>query len=91
MPYPPATTTQGIIQTTTTSISASQTENDELVESVEKTKLVHDNDASAKRHKTNDNMDLADHPQLTTTAISNPSPTEKMNNTESSLPLGGQQ
>ena len=31
LPYPPATTTQGMIQTITTSISASQTENDELV------------------------------------------------------------
>ena len=91
LPYPPATTTQDMIQTTTTSISASQTENDELVESMEKTKLVHDSDDLAKRHRRNDNMDLADHPQLTTTAISNPTPTEKMNDGESSLPLGGRQ
>ena len=80
-----------MIRTTTTSISASQTENDELVESMEKTTLVQDSDDSTKRHKTNDNMDLADHPPLTTIAISNPTPTEKMNDAESSLPLRGRQ
>ena len=86
LPYPPAMTTQGTIQTTTTSISASQTENDELIASMEKTKLVHDSDDSMKRHKTDDNMDLLDHPPLTTTAIS--TPTEKIVDAESLFPLG---
>ena len=88
--YPAATTTQSTIQTTTTSISASQTENDNLVTSMEKTKLIHDSDESTKRHKTSDNMDLANHPPLTTKAISNPTQKEKMNDMESSYPLGGQ-
>ena len=87
LPYPPATTTQSMIQTTTTPISAFQTENEELVEYMEKTTLAHDSDNSSKRHKTPNNMELAVHPSLTTTATANPTPIEKMNDSESSLPL----
>ena len=79
-----------MIQTTTTSISASQTENDKLVASTEKTKLVHDSDKPTKQHKTDDNMDLADHPPSTTAAISTPTPTEKIEDAESSFPPGEQ-
>ena len=69
----------------------SQTENDELVAFMEKMKLVYDSDGLTKQHKINNNLDLADHPPLTTTAISNPTPTKKMNDTESPFFLGGQQ
>ena len=85
--YPPVTTAQ---DTTQAPISASQTEN-ELVISMEKTKLAQTSDESTKRLKTRDNMDTRDHPSLITTAQVDPTPTATMSDTESQSSLRGQQ
>ena len=80
LPYSPAMTRQGTIQTTTPSSSVSKTKIDEVVISMGKRKLVHDSDDSTKLHKTDNNMDLADHLLLINKAISTPTPTKKIDN-----------
>ena len=87
LPFPPAATAQS---TTQAPISASQTEN-ELVISMEKTKVAQTSDELTKQLKTSDNMDTHDHPPLITTAQADPTPTATMSDAESQSPLGGQQ
>ena len=90
LPWPPALQTHGTTQPTTTPISASQSDNDALVASMKKKNLATDD--STKRHKTDDNMNIKDHPPLTQTAKSIPIPTETMVDVESlpPPPPGGQ-
>ena len=88
LPYPPAKPTHGAAQTASPPPSASQSETDELVASMKETNLVNDSNVSMKRRKQDDKMDLHDHPPLTTTSISMPTPEAKIDNSESSFPLG---
>ena len=91
LPWPPPMPTHGTTQPTPTPISASQSDNDALIASMEKKNLVTDD--LMKRHKTDDNIDINDHPPLTATAKSTPTPTptETMVDAESlSPPPGGQ-
>ena len=63
----------------------------ELVVSMEKTKLAQTSDESTKRLKTSDNMDTSDCSPLITTAKSDQTSTASMSDAKSQSPFGGQQ